>query len=180
MPVSVLLTDRLELVPISLPLVEAVLRGDRQEVERIADAPLPSAWPGRALIERAFAISLDDLRLDPETRLWGDRLMILRHGQRRVVGSVIFHGRPGADGTAEIGYGVEDDSQGLGYATEAVRASLRWALSQPGVRAVQATTFDWHRASIRVIEKCEMVQVGTREHEVLGELRVFELRAPGV
>ncbi|NUR77485.1 MAG: GNAT family N-acetyltransferase [Thermoleophilia bacterium] len=176
---SVLLTDRLELWPITLPLVEAVMRGDREEVERLANAPLPAAWPGRALIERAFAISLEDLRADPETRLWGDRLMILKGESRRVVGSVIFHGRPGADGIAEVGYGVEDDSQGLGYATEAVRASVRWALSQPGVRAVHAATFDWHKASLRVIEKCEMVQVGTREHEVLGEVLVFEIRAPG-
>jgi ribosomal-protein-alanine N-acetyltransferase len=175
-PVSVLLTERLELVPITLSLVEAVMRGDRAEVERIAEAPLPAAWPGRALIERAFAISLDDLRADPERRLWGDRLMILRHGERRVIGSVIFHGRPDDDGIAEVGYGVEDDSQKLGYATEAVRASLTWALSQPGVRAVHACTFAFNKPSLRVIEKCEMVQVGTREHEVLGELLVYELR----
>lgn len=175
--VGVLLTDRLDLTPISLALVEAVMRGDREAVERLAGAPLPSAWPGRALVERAFSISLDDIRADPERRLWGDRLMIARGPERRVLGSVIFHGRPGEDGIAEIGYGVEDDSQSQGYATEAVLASLRWALEQPGVRAIHATTFAWNRASLRVIEKCAMKPVGTREHEVLGELLVFELKA---
>jgi len=174
--VSVLLTERLELVPITLPFVEAAMESDRCRLEQLVNAPLPRRWHGRALIERAFPASLTDIRADPEARLWGDRLMILRSRDRRIVGSVIFHGRPGPDGIAEVGYGVEDESQGLGYATEAVACSLRWALEQPGVRAVQATTFQWHRASLRVIEKCKMVRVGSREHEMLGELTIFELR----
>ncbi len=177
---SVLLTERLELVPITLPLVEAAMDNDRCRIERLAGAPLSARWNGRAMVERAFPASLADIRADPEKRLWGDRLMILRTKERRIVGSVIFHGRPGADGIAEVGYGVEDDWQGMGLATEAVEASLQWALAQPGVRAVQATTFQWHLASLRVIEKCKMVRVGTRDHEMLGELTIFERRAPEI
>ncbi|WP_394850610.1 GNAT family N-acetyltransferase [Pendulispora brunnea] len=174
---SVLLTERLELVPLTLPVVEAVMESDRNKIENLVNAPLPRRWHGRALIERAFPASLCDIRKDPETRLWGDRLMIVRKKERRIVGSVIFHGRPGPDGIAEVGYGVEDEWQGQGFATEAVECSLEWALSQPGVRAVQATTFQWHRASLRVIEKCKMVRIGSREHEMLGELTIFERRA---
>jgi ribosomal-protein-alanine N-acetyltransferase len=83
---------------------------------------------------------------------------------------------PTGDGVAELAYGVEDGSQGRGYATEAVSACVAWALQQPGVRAVRATTFGWHRPSLRVIEKVGMTRVGLREHETMGELIVFETR----
>jgi RimJ/RimL family protein N-acetyltransferase len=170
-----ILTPRLELVPITLPMVEAVMLGQREDAERIADARLPPTWPNRALIERAFTASLDSIRADPETRLWGDRLMLAREGERRVLGSVVFHGAPDEIGIVEIAYGVEEGSQGQGYATEATRACVDWALARENVRAVQATTFAWHKASLRVIEKLGMKPCGTRDHEMLGEMLVFEL-----
>jgi ribosomal-protein-alanine N-acetyltransferase len=106
---GVLLTPRLILEPMTLELVEAVFRADREALEAIAGAKIPAAWPGRVLVERAFSASLEAIRKDPETRLWGDRLMITREGtERLVIGSIIFHGRPDASGVAEIGYGVEE------------------------------------------------------------------------
>jgi len=157
-------------------MVEAVMAGRREDAERIADARLPAAWPGRALVERAFTVSLDEIRADPEKRLWGDRLMISSEGERRVLGSVVFHGKPDSDGMAEVAYGVEEGSQGQGLATEATRASVEWALAQPGIRIVTATTLPWHRASLRVIEKIGMRQIESRDHELLGELLVYAIR----
>ncbi len=173
----ILRTSRLEICPITLPMVEAVMRGAREEAEAIAGAKLPDAWPGRALVERAFTASLEDIRADPETRLWGDCLIIEPPPpERRIVGSVVFHGAPAEDGLVEVAYGVEESSQGKGYATEATRAAVAWALEQSGVRVVTATTPAWHRASLRVIEKLGMVRAGVREHDMLGELLVFEVR----
>ena len=171
-------TERLVLVPITLPMVEAVFAGDRDRAEALAGARLPDAWPGKALVERAFSADLDLIRADPDRRLWGDRLMVaaLNERERRIVGSVIFHGRPEDDGVAEVGYGVEMESQGRGFATEATRACVTWALEQPECLAVTATTYPWHRASLRVIEKIGMTLAGTREHDLFGELLVFEKR----
>jgi [ribosomal protein S5]-alanine N-acetyltransferase len=171
---DILLTRRLELVPITLPMVEAVFAGRRDEAERIAGANLPEKWPGRALVEQAFCCPIDHLRREPESHLWGGRLMISRAAPRVVVGSVIVSSHPD-DGTVEIGYGVENASQGRGSATEAVRAVVEWALVQPGVKRVTATTFPWHSASLRVIEKAGMRKSATREHDLLGEMLVFEI-----
>ena len=170
-----LYTARLEMRPITLEIVEAAMSGERSRVEALAHARVPEAWQGRALIERAFSASLEDIRADPESRLWGDRLLIAREDEPRVVGSVVFHGRPGEDGVCEIGYGVEGSSQRQGYATEAVGAAVQWALEQPEVRVIQATTFGWHFASLRVLEKVGFARWGTRDHEILGELLVYEL-----
>jgi RimJ/RimL family protein N-acetyltransferase len=47
---------------------------------------------------------------------------------------------------------------------------------QEGIEAVQATTFPWHLASLGVIKRLGMQEIGTREHDTLGELLVFERR----
>jgi len=173
--VPALLTERLELIPISLPFVEAVLAADRPRAEALCGARIPAAWPGPDLIARAFHPSLDAIRADPGCRLWGDTLLVTRSGERRVVGSVIFHGRP-ADGVAEVGYGVDEAEQRQGYASEGTRACVEWALAQDGVAAVAAVTFPWHVASLRVIQRCGMERAGSREHPYLGEMLLFERR----
>ena len=104
--------------------------------------------------------------------------MILRDAPR-VVGSVVFHGHP-SDGVAEIGYAIEEGSRGIGLATEATRACAEWALAEPGIAALRATTFPWHVASLGVIRNLGMRHVATRDHDTLGELLVFERRrSPG-
>ncbi|MBS2018667.1 MAG: GNAT family N-acetyltransferase [Deltaproteobacteria bacterium] len=169
-------TGRLALEPITLEHVEAVFRGDREALERLTGARIPETWPGRSLVERAFSASLEAIRADPPTRLWGDRLILtIEGGERLVVGSVIFHGRP-ADGIAEVGYGVEDRWQRQGIASEATKACVEWALAQEGIVAVTATTPPWHAASIRVLERSGLVKVGAEEHDALGEVLRFTRR----
>ena len=183
-----LVTTRLRLVPITLPMVEGVMRRDRAAAEAALDehmracgyelpacARFPDAWPNEELVARAFPFSLDAIRSDPDTRLWGDTMVLSLDDAPRVIGSVVFKGRP-TDGIAEVAYGIEDSSRRQGLATEATRACVEWALEQAGIAAVQATTFPWHHASLGVIRNVGMVQCATREHEMLGELLVFERR----
>jgi RimJ/RimL family protein N-acetyltransferase len=177
---KVLYTERLELVPITLDVIEAVFRGDRVALEAHVGAKVPEKWPGPALVERAFSADLASIRANPAKRLWGDRLMISRPsegGERRVVGSVVFHGAPDDDGLVEVGYGVEQGSQGRGYGTEATCAAVEWALAQPGVRAVGAATFAWHTASVKILRSAGLAPSGWRDHELLGEMQLFERRA---
>lgn len=173
---TILITERLTLEPITLGIVEAMLAGQREQAEALIGAKLPEAWPGRALIERAFFAKLSAIRNDPGVRLWGDRVAITRDDERRVVGSVVFHGAPDAEGAVEMAYGIEQQAQGMGYATEATLAVLEWALAEPGVRVVHATTPPWHMASRRVLDKIGMTVCGVRDHELLGDLLEFERR----
>jgi RimJ/RimL family protein N-acetyltransferase len=172
-----LITTRLELRPLTVPLVTALLESrPRPEIEKIVGAELPWTWPSRALVDQAFPASLDAVLADPETRLWGDRLMVTREPPARVVGSVIFRGRPGDDGIAEVAFGVEDSSQGQGYATEALGACIAWALAQPECKRVRATTTDWHKASKRLLERVGMRVAGERQEGSVRML-VYEITA---
>jgi RimJ/RimL family protein N-acetyltransferase len=169
-----LLTERLRLIPITLEAMEAVLDHDKPRAEQLVGARFPRGWPDDPLLDVGFPYSRAAIRAAPETRLWGDSLVVLRD-EPRVVGSVVFHGRP-SDGIAEVGYSIEDGSRGNGLATEATRACVEWALAEAGIAAVQATTFPWHVASLGVIRNLGMQQIATREHDTLGELLVFERR----
>jgi RimJ/RimL family protein N-acetyltransferase len=53
---------------------------------------------------------------------------------------------------------------------------VEWALAQPGVRVVLATTFAWHTSSVKIIRRAGMEHCGWREHDLLGQLEVFERR----
>ena len=169
-----LFTQRLRLIPITLEGIEAVLDHDKPRAEALMGARFPGSWPSDELIVSGFPYAREAIRSDPEVRLWGDSMVLLKD-EPRVVGSVVFHGHP-SDGVAEVGYSIEEGSRGMGYATEATRACVEWALEQAGIEAVQATTFEWHRASLGVIKKLGMKQVGVRDHDTLGELLVFERR----
>ena len=170
-----LVTARLDLVPVSIELVEAVLSGNRSRAEVCVGAILPALWPGRALVERAFYASLEDILSNPDNRLWGDRVMIAREPPRRVVGSVVFHGAPDGEGSVEVAYGVEEDSQRRGYATEATRASVEWALTEGRANVVRAATPPWHFASQKVLERCGMRRCGVRDSP-LGDVWEYERR----
>lgn len=169
-----LTTDRLRLVPVTLEAIEAVLDHDKARAEAVVGAAFPSEWPNDDLVALGFPFSREALRAAPDIRLWGDSLVLLKD-EPRVVGSVVFHGHP-SDGVAEVAYSIEESSRCKGFAAEAVRACVDWALEHPSIAAVQATTFPWHVASLGVIRKLGMVQVGNRDHDTLGELLVFERR----
>jgi len=173
--VPALVTQRLRLVPMTLPAVEAILDGDKPRAEAVIGATFPAAWPNEDLVGRAFPYSRAAIVAAPEIRLWGDSLVMLRD-EPRIIGSVVFKGLP-ADGIAEVAYGIEEGSRSQGLATEATLACVEWALAQPGILCVQATTFPWHHASLGVIRNCGLSQVGMRDHDILGELLVFERRA---
>ncbi len=66
-----LVTPRLVLEPLTLPVVEATFAGDRPAIEDLVRAEIPDAWPGRVLVERAFSASLEHIRADPRERSLG-------------------------------------------------------------------------------------------------------------
>jgi 8-oxo-dGTP pyrophosphatase MutT (NUDIX family) len=87
---------------------------------------------------------------DPE----GFGVWLLFRGEE-VVGDAGFLGPP-EGGRVELGYSVLPDHRGKGYATEAARALVAWALGQPGVERVVADPELDNAASRRVLEKIGM------------------------
>ena len=135
-------TNRLRIYPASREQMEAFIAAE-------TDAEL----------KKAYTEMLEGCLHHPDQRQWYAMWMIeLADGTH--IGDLCFKGLC-ANGATEIGYGILEEYQGQGYATEAVGAAVSWALQQPGVTRVEAETEPDNRASRRVLEKCGFVPSGT-------------------
>jgi len=143
-------------------LAAAALPEDREKASRILGATLTMEWPQPDLLDvlpfQAAASS--------ETECFGVWVMIERDGGV-VVGDVGFIGPPDETGSIEVGYSVIPDRRRRGYATEAARAIVEWALSQPGVRVVVAGCDSDNAPSIRTLERLGFHRTG----EANGQIR---------
>jgi RimJ/RimL family protein N-acetyltransferase len=78
------------------------------------------------------------------------------------IGSCGYKGPPSPEGVVEIAYGIDPAYQGRGYATEAARALVAFALDSGRVRLVCAHTRPEKNASTRVLTKCGFEWMGER------------------
>ena len=112
-----------------------------------------------AELKKAYKEMLDGCLKNTDQWEWYAMWMIeLRDGTH--IGDLCFKGL-GANGVVEIGYGILEEYQGQGYATEAIDATVVWALKQSNVTRVEAETEPDNRASQRVLEKCGFLPSGT-------------------
>ena len=110
-------------------------------------------------LKTAYTEMLEGCLRHPNQWEWYAMWMIELHVGTHI-GDLCFKGL-GADGIVEIGYGILEEYQSQGCATEAVGAAVNWALQQPGVTRVEAETEPDNRASQRVLEKCGFLPSGT-------------------
>jgi RimJ/RimL family protein N-acetyltransferase len=86
--------------------------------------------------------------------------VVIRRADGLAVGDIGFHGPPGSGGDVEIGYALAPAARGSGLAIESVAVMTRWALAQPGVRAVCARVEPDNAASVRLLERLGFALVG--------------------
>jgi RimJ/RimL family protein N-acetyltransferase len=99
----------------------------------------------------------------------GVHLMMLDRAVGEIVGSIgLFH--PDWEvRSAEIGYGVRSDERGKGYASEALAAVARWALTEGGIQRAWLTANTDNVASVRVAEKAGFHREGTLRRAAMEE-----------
>lgn len=85
-------------------------------------------------------------------------------GGGRIVGDVGLSVADGEPGVIKVGYTIDPAFQGLGYATEAIRALVEYAFETLGAEVVRAHASAENAPSIRVAEKIGMRLVDRVEH----------------
>jgi RimJ/RimL family protein N-acetyltransferase len=131
---------------------------------------------------------------EPDYGVWA---IELRHGRAagRVVGAVLLSLLPGGDGHVEIGWHLNPEQWGNGYATEAGRgaAGLAFGLSRVGPEPVEThRSADWtplhhvialvdpdNARSQAVCRRIGMTHRGQTDAYYGLRLELFELRRPG-
>ena len=89
-----------------------------------------------------------------------------------VIGDIGFHAPPDELGEVSIGFGIVPAARRQGFAVEALRALLDWALRQPEVRSVHADTDLVNLASQRTL-----LSAGMRVVADEGDRKVYEIAA---
>jgi [ribosomal protein S5]-alanine N-acetyltransferase len=102
---------------------------------------------------------LAQFHASPELDPWVHGFRLVHRDNGTVVGSCMFKGPPAA-GVVEIAYGIVPDQRSKGYATEAAKALVAYALASGEVRLVRAHTLPDSVASKRVLAKSGFQHVG--------------------
>lgn len=111
----------------------------------------------------AYNEMLEESKNHPDKKEWYAMWMIELIDNTHI-GELCFKGI-NADGSAEIGYGIEKNFQNCGYATEAVNAVVKWALNQNGITKIIAQTDYENIATQKVLEKCGFIPTGKTGEE---------------
>ncbi|MHC5774595.1 GNAT family N-acetyltransferase [Nostoc sp.] len=102
---------------------------------------------------------------------WGVWLMI-HIADFSLIGDLGFIGKPDQTGTVEMGYEVLSAYRQQGFAFEAVQALVNFAFSQRELKKIIAHSPDDHTASIRILEKLGMQEIGRDENLLKWELKL--------
>jgi len=173
-----IVTPRLRLEPMSVPFMEALARGDVDAAARDAGAAVPPTMSEE--LGSFLQFRLAQLAVDPSIRAWLGRVMVLTDdaGERRVIGSIGFHGPPEDRGSVEVGYRVDPPYRRQGYAREAIRALFDWAHERHGIETFVASISPDNEPSLRLAAEFGFVQVGQQVDEIDGLELVFESTWP--
>jgi RimJ/RimL family protein N-acetyltransferase len=172
-------TERLLLVPMTVPFLEACLGGDAAAARTLLGSAVPAAWFAEAWLMR---LRLGQLQQDSGLTPWLLRA-IIRRDTNMMIGHIGFHGYPDAEalrdyapGGAEMGYTIFPDQRRQGYAREAVAGLMAWATASHGVTQFVLSISPTNAPSRQIAHHFGFVQVGTVEDEEDGPEDLFVLK----
>ena len=147
-------TRRLLLIPGTAESGRAELQSPAALAECL-DVEVAARWPPDLYDADAIGFMIALLERDPKAADWGFYYFALRRPSAAplLIGAGGYKGKPGDDGTVEIGYSVLAAYQRRGYATEAAIGLVARAFADPRVTRVIAETLPGLVASIGVLEK---------------------------
>ena len=170
-----LVTKRLNLIPFKQNLVQAAMRGDAELAKVLGIKILPNSLDREEFKFRESLPGLSDI-LDkyPLQREWGWGSLIIHRADNTLIGHVMLKIIPDATGyptgSLELGYFVIPSYWRQGYGTEATKAMLDWAFTQPGVETMTAGCDADNIASQRILEKIGMKHIATRGNVLVWKL----------
>lgn len=148
-------TERLKMVCVGLDMMLLLKNGSKEaQFESIMGYSINKVEG----LEKELNDQFSTLALEnPESRIWFRLWDIVLEKNNHRIGGALFKGGPNQNGEVEIGYGIDDEFQRQGYASEAIGSIVQWAAKQEGVQAVIAETERENIASYKVMEHIGMI-----------------------
>lgn len=142
-------TERLRILPLSLDELQYLVDEYENDVPELS---------------QAYGEMLNNCRHYPDRYLWYTSWKFCRKEDYSIIGYAGFKGL-GNDKSVEIGYGVDEEYEGNGYATEGVNGICNWAFSTEQVSFIEAETGVDNIASQRVLQKNGFAATGNTGEE---------------
>jgi RimJ/RimL family protein N-acetyltransferase len=165
--------------PIRTARLDLVLLPRAWLVAHVGGDPLPDLGfddPHHVLrrSEGLVAMRAEQLAADPAQEPWLLRMMVRRgRGRGEAIGYTNFHAPPDDRGMVEIGYQVEANLRGQGYAGEAATAMWDWA-ARHGARVLRASIAPDNAPSIALVRRAGFQPVGEQIDDVDGPEIIWE------
>ena len=162
-------TARLRLLELSLGQLELIL-SDLVALENELGLTIQGGVVTER-VQRAIRMKVEKMRkADVSQHAWYTYWLIVVREENVGAGMLGFKGYPNAEGSTEIGYGIDPSYQNKGYMSEAVQALTGWAFLHDFCKVITATEVE-NPASKRLLEKLGAVQVGVTETTTSWEIR---------
>ncbi len=162
----VLRDGRVELREQLPPEAARIADGQSTDLRWIDGAPCEGTKVAATMVVKTFTAGL-------YVPGWGV-FTIVRAEDGTALGGIGFHGPP-VDEAVEVGYDLSASARGAGWATDAVRLLSAWALAQPEVRTVLASTEPANAPSQAVLARAGFTRVADREG-----MWAYELNQPSL
>lgn len=152
-------TERLFLIPLTYNQLLKYIRVDNSlEEELNLNKTSRTISPE---LKEAFEQTILPNVADPNKNyLYSTLWTIISKKENKMVGDLCIVGEPNAEGEIEIGYGTYEEFQNRGYMTEAVGGIIKWAINQPNVTSIIASTNKENIASYTILKKNDFVKIG--------------------
>jgi ribosomal-protein-alanine N-acetyltransferase len=154
--ISQLLTDRLTLIPYTIPVCTHILN---QEFDFLKKMNLRKGrgWPDDDVLETLPKIinNLSEIGAPTGFESW----MIIKNETLEIIGDIGFKGFNQKEQLIDLGYGIILGERRQGYAEEAAKVLIGWAFKQSNVKEITAQCLIGNVSSIHLLQKLNFKQI---------------------
>ena len=147
--------SNLSLVPVPTPVLHGLARG----VVSTESDHLLSPYLRGDECSGLWRMRSEQIAATPADAPWITRFVVV-HGCLTPVGLAGFHGSPDESGMVEIGYRIDPQYRGRGYARQALETLIAVAKARPAVRTVRATISPDNHVSLAFVRGHGFTEVG--------------------
>ena len=154
-PIENIITERLLLIPYNIKICRDIINNDFSELNKMG-LKKGIGWPDNDVMETLPKITDNLLKVNAPTGF--ESWMIIKNESLEIIGDIGFKGFNHAQPNIDLGYGIIKNERRKGYAEEAARAIIKWALSNKEVKEITAKCLIENISSINLLRKLNFVQ----------------------
>ena len=150
-----IITERLQLIPYTIKICNDVINNDFKALHKMGFIK-GNGWPDDDVMETLPKIinNLKQVVAPTGFESW----MIIKNDSLEIIGDIGFKGFNHADQNIDLGYGIIQNERRKGYAEEAARAIIKWAIAHKEVKEITAKCLIGNIGSVNLLRKLNFVQ----------------------